>query len=67
MALKNVSFREKWVGVEVASIKTAFFTVLTQRGPSFWPPYGQNMEFLKQNFNFPSLRKTSKIVTFCYF
>ena len=35
---------------------------LTQHGPTFWPKKGQNMEFLKQNLNFQSLRKTEVIL-----
>ena len=62
MALKNFSFRENWVGIEVAGMKIAFLPFLTQHGPTFWLPKGQNMEFLKQNFNFQSLRKTEVIL-----
>ena len=43
-------------------MKIAFLPFLTQHGPTFWPPKGQNMEFLKQNFNFQSLRKTEIIL-----
>ena len=43
-------------------MKIAFLLFLTQHGPTFWPPKGQNMEFLKQNFNFQSLRKTEIIL-----
>ena len=45
----------------VAGMKIAFLPFLTQHGPTFWPPKCQNMEFLKQNFNFQSLRKTEVI------
>ena len=62
MVLKNFFFRENWVGSEVAGMKIAFLPFLTQHGPTFWPPKGQNMEFLKQNFNFQSLRKTEVIL-----
>ena len=62
MALKNFSFRKNWVGIEVAVMKIAFLTFLTQHGPTFWPPKGQNTEFCKQNFNFQSLRKTEVIL-----
>ena len=61
MALKNFSFRENWVGFGVAGMKIAFLPFLTQHGPTFWPFKGQNMKFLKQNFNFQSLRKTEAI------
>ena len=62
MALKNFSFRENWVGIEVAGMKIAFFAIFDQHGPTFWPPKGQNMEFLQQNFNFQSLRKTELVL-----
>ena len=62
MALKNFSFRENWVGIEVAGMKIAFLLFLTKHGPTFWPPKYQNMGFLKQNFNFQSLRKTEVIL-----
>ena len=61
-ALKKFFFRENWVGSEVAGMKIAFLPFLTQHGPTFWLPKGQNMEFLKQNFNFQSLRKTEVIL-----
>ena len=62
MALTNFCFRENWVGIEAADMKIAFLPFLTQHGPAFWPPKSQNMEFLKQNFNFQSLRKTEGIL-----
>ena len=62
MALKNFSFRENWVGTEVAGMKIAFLLFLTQHGSTFRLPKGQNMEFLKENFNFQSLRKTEIIL-----
>ena len=63
MALKNFSFRENWVGSEVAGMNiAAFFSILTHHhGHTFWPQIDQNMEFLKQNFNFQSLRKTELV------
>ena len=62
MAVKNFSFRENWVGFEMAGMKIAFLPFLTQHGPTFRPPKGQNMEFLKQNLSFQSLRKTEFIL-----
>ena len=62
MVLKNFSFRENWVGVEVAGMKIAFLPFLTQHGPTFWPSKGQNMECFKQNFNFQCLRMTEVIL-----
>ena len=61
-ALKNFFFRENWVGNEVAGMKIAFLTFLTQHGLTFWPQKGQDMEFLTQNLNFQSLRKTEAIL-----
>ena len=58
MALKNFSFRENWVGIEVAGMKIAFFAI-------FDPTWAQILvpkEFLKQNFNFQSLGKTGVIL-----
>ena len=43
-------------------MKIAFLPFFTQHGPTFWPPKGLNMEFLKQNFNFQSPRKTEVIL-----
>ena len=43
-------------------MKIAFLPFLTQHGLTFWPQKGQNMEFLKQNFNFQSLRKIEAIL-----
>ena len=62
MALKNFTFRENWLGIEVAGMEIAFLPFLTQHGPTFWPSKGQNMEFLKQYFNLKSLRKTEVIL-----
>ena len=62
MALKNFSFRENWVGIEVAGMKIAFLPFLMQHEPKFWPTKGQNMEFLKDDFNFQSLTKTEIIL-----
>ena len=65
MALKNFSFRENWVGREVAGMKIAFLPFLTQHGLTFWLQKGQNMEFLKQNFNFQSLFLIQNGQRFC--
>ena len=43
-------------------MKIAFLPFLTQHGPTFWSTKGQNMEFLKQNFNFQFLTKTKVIL-----
>ena len=58
MASKNFSYRENWVGSKVAGMKIAFLPILVQHVPTFWSQNGQNMEFLKQNSDFQSLRKT---------
>ena len=39
MAIKNLVFRENWVGSEVAGMKLAFLSFLTQPGPKK-PKYG---------------------------
>ena len=58
MALKNFFFKENWVGSKVTGMNIAFLPFLTHPGPTFWSQEGPNMEFLKQNFNFQSLKKT---------
>ena len=44
MALKNLSFTEKWVGIEVAGMKIAFFTIFDLTWAHIlapiWPKYG---------------------------
>ena len=61
MVVENFFFRENWVGSEVAGMKIAFFAFLTQPGPTLWPQKSPIVEFLKQKFNFQSLRKTEVI------
>ena len=58
MAFKNFFFRENWVESEVAGMKIAFFAVFDPTWTHIFAPKGPNMEFLKKNFNFQSLRKT---------
>ena len=58
MTVRKFNIRKNWVGIEVASMKIAFFAIF---GPIWNPilaPTGPNMGFLKQNFNSQSLRKT---------
>ena len=62
MALKNFFFREKWVGSEVAGMKITLLAIFEPTWTHILAPKGPNMEFLKQNFNFQSLRKTEAIV-----
>ena len=62
MALKNFSFRKNWVGIEVAVMKIAFFDIFDPTWTHILAPKGQNIEFLKQNFNFQFLRKTEVIL-----
>ena len=59
MVLKNFFFRENWVGSEVADMKVAFFAILD---PCFGPPKVPNMKFVKQSFNFQSLRTTEALL-----
>ena len=58
MAVKNFVLRKNWVGSEVASMKKAFFAIFDPIWTHIVAPAGANMGFLKQNFNFQSLRKT---------
>ena len=63
MAVKNFDFRKNWVGGEVASMKIAFFfAIFSPIWTHILAPTGPNMGFLKQNFNFQSLRKTYVIL-----
>ena len=62
MALKNFVFMENWVGSEVAGLKIASFAIFDSNQTDILDPKGPNMEFLKQNFNFQSLRKTEAIL-----
>ena len=52
MALKNFSFRKNWVGTEVAGMKIAFFAIFDPTWVHIWLQKGQNMESLKQKFDF---------------
>ena len=56
MAVKNFIFRKNWVGKEVASMKIAFFAIFDPPWTTFW------LGFLKQSFNFQSLRKTEAVL-----
>ena len=58
MAFKNFFFRKNWVGSEVAGMKIAFSAIFDPTWTHILAPKGPNMEFLKKNFNFQSLRKT---------
>ena len=58
MAIKNFDIRKNWVGSEVASMKIAFFAIFAPIWTHILAPTGPNKGFLKQNFNFQSLRKT---------
>ena len=62
MAVKNFVFRENWVGSKVAGMKTTFFAIFDPTWTHILAPKGPNIELLKQNFNFQSLRKTEAIL-----
>ena len=63
MAVKNFDFRKNWVESEVASMKIAFFCHFWPNlDPHFAPKTSPNIGFLKQNFNFQSLRRTLVIL-----
>ena len=52
MAVKNFVFRKNWVGSEVAGMKMAFFTIFEPTWTLILDSKDQNIELLKQNFNF---------------
>ena len=62
MALKNFFFRENWVWSEKAGMKITFFAIFDPAWTHFLAPNVPNMEFVKQNFNFESLRETEIIL-----
>ena len=62
MAVKNFVFRKNWVGSEVASMKIAIFPIFDSTWTHILAPTDPNIGFLKQNFNFQSLRKTEAIL-----
>ena len=62
MAFKNFIFRENCVGSEVAGMKIAFFAIFDPTWTHIFVPKGSNMDFLKQNFNFQSIKKTEAIL-----
>ena len=59
--MKNFVFRENWIGNDVADIKIVFLAIFDQSWTNILAPKGSNMEFLKQSFNFQSIRKTEAI------
>ena len=62
MAVKNFFFGENWVRNEVAGMKIASFVIFDATWTHILAPKDPNMKFLKQNFNFQSLRKTEAIL-----
>ena len=58
MAVKNFDIRKNWVESEVAIMKIALFAIFGSIWIHILAPAGPKMGFLKQNFNFQSLRKT---------
>ena len=62
MAVENSVFRKNCVGSEVASKKIAFLLIFDPIWAYILAPTGPNMGFLKQNFDFQSLRKTEAII-----
>ena len=63
MAIKNFLFRESEVVSEVAGTKIVFFVIFNPIWTHIFAPKGPNMEFLKQNFNFQSLRKIEVLLS----
>ena len=62
MAIKNFIFRKNWIESEVAIMKITFVAILDQTWTHILAPTSPNMGFLKQNFNFQSLRKREAIL-----
>ena len=62
MAVENFVFKENWVGNEVVGMKTVFFVISDPTSTHILAPKSPNKEFLKNNFNFQSLRKTEVIL-----
>ena len=62
MALKNFIFRKDWEGSEVTGMKIAFFAIFDPTKTHVLFQKSPNMEFLNQNINFQSLRKTEAIL-----
>ena len=62
MAVKNFVFTEGWVGSQVAGMKMAFFAIFDQAWTHILATKGPNREFIKQKFNFKSLRDTGAIL-----
>ena len=60
--LRTLFLEKNCIGSEVASMKIAFFAILAPTWTHILAPTGSNMGFLKQNFNFQSLRKTEAIL-----
>ena len=59
MAVKNLDFKKNCVGREVANIEIAFFVIFSPIWTHILAPTGPNMGFLKKNFDFQFLGKTS--------
>ena len=62
IALKSFVSRENWARSEMTGMKIAFFVIFDPTWTQILAPKDRNMEFLKQNFNSQSLRKTEAIL-----
>ena len=62
MAVKNFIFRENYVGREVTGMTIAFFAIFDPTWTHIFVPNAPNMELLKKNFDFQSIRKTEAIL-----
>ena len=67
MFVKNFSFRENCVRSEVAGMKIAFFAIFDPTWTNIFVRKDPNMELLKKNFNFQSVRKIEAILLPCEF
>ena len=67
MLVKNFSFRENCVRSEVAGMEIAFFAIFDPTWTNIFVRKDPNMELLKKNFNFQSVRKIEAILLPCEF
>ena len=60
-AVKNFNFRENCVGSKMDVMKIPFPAIFDTIWTHILAAKGPNVEFIKQNFNFQSIRKTQKL------
>ena len=62
MSINNFIFKENCVRSEMAGMEMAFVAIFDRTWTHTFVPKDPNMELLKQNFNFQSIRKTEAIL-----